>query len=215
MGFTDIAAPLLLVALVLGYLLGSIPFGLLLTRLAGLGDIRSIGSGNIGATNALRTGNRWVALGTLIGDSGKGIVAVIIARLLAAQTGVDAALLMSAAALGAFLGHLYPVWLGFKGGKGVSTFIGILLAIHWPVGLLFCATWAIVALVSRYSSLSALVAALLTPVYLAWLNQWDLVGLSILLVVLVYIAHRGNIRRLLAGQEPRIGQKKAEDQAEG
>lgn len=215
MGFTDIAAPLLLVALVLGYLLGSIPFGLLLTRLAGLGDIRSIGSGNIGATNVLRTGNRWVAAGTLIGDAGKGIVAVIIARHLAVQTGADAAWLMSAAALGAFLGHLYPVWLGFKGGKGISTLIGILLAIHWPVGLLFCATWAIVALVSRYSSLSALVAALLTPVYLGWLNQWNLVGLSVILVVLVYIAHRGNIRRLLAGEEPRIGQKKAEDRAEG
>ncbi|GMV63818.1 MAG: glycerol-3-phosphate acyltransferase [Parvibaculum sp.] len=209
------AAPLLLVALVLGYLLGSIPFGLLLTRLAGLGDIRDIGSGNIGATNALRTGNRWVAIGTLIGDAGKGAVAVLISGLLAAQTSADQTWMLSLAALGAFLGHLYPVWLGFKGGKGISTFIGILLALYWPVGLLFCATWAIVALVSRYSSLSALVAALLTPVYLAWLDRWELVGLGVVLVALVYIAHRGNIGRLLSGTEPRIGQKKAEDTAEG
>lgn len=215
MGFTDIAAPLLLVVLVLGYLLGSIPFGLLLTKAAGLGDIRDIGSGNIGATNALRTGNRWVAIGTLIGDAGKGAVAVLISGLLAARTGADQTWMLSLAALGAFLGHLYPVWLGFKGGKGISTFIGILLALYWPVGLLFCATWAIVALVSRYSSLSALVAALLTPVYLAWLDRWELVGLSVLLVALVYIAHRGNIGRLLSGTEPRIGQKKAEDTAEG
>jgi glycerol-3-phosphate acyltransferase PlsY len=215
MGFTDLAAPLLLVVLVLGYLLGSIPFGLLLTKAAGLGDIRDIGSGNIGATNALRTGNRWVAIGTLIGDAGKGAVAVLISGLLAARTGADQTWMLSLAALGAFLGHLYPVWLGFKGGKGISTFIGILLALYWPVGLLFCATWAIVALVSRYSSLSALVAALLTPVYLAWLDRWELVGLSVLLVALVYIAHRGNIGRLLSGTEPRIGQKKAEDTAEG
>ncbi|MDP1628338.1 glycerol-3-phosphate 1-O-acyltransferase PlsY [Parvibaculum sp.] len=202
------AAPLLLVALALGYLLGSIPFGLLLTKAAGLGDIRDIGSGNIGATNALRTGNRWVAIGTLIGDAGKGAVAVLVAGLLAARTGVDPTWMVSIAALGAFLGHLFPVWLGFKGGKGVSTFIGILLALHWPVGLLFCATWAIVATVSRYSSLSALVAALLTPVYLAWLDQWHLVGLGVLLVILIYIAHRDNISRLLSGTESRIGQKK-------
>ncbi|MAM93857.1 glycerol-3-phosphate 1-O-acyltransferase PlsY [Parvibaculum sp.] len=212
------ATPLLLVALALGYLLGSIPFGLLLTRLAGLGDIRSIGSGNIGATNALRTGNRWVAVGTLIGDAGKGALAVYIAGLLAMQASPDSVNLtwmLGVAALGAFVGHLYPVWLGFKGGKGVSTFIGILLALYWPVGLLFCATWIIVALTSRYSSLSALVAALLTPVYLAWLNQWDLIGLSVILVALIYIAHRDNIRRLLAGEESRIGQKKAEDKTGG
>lgn len=204
------AAPLLLVALALGYLLGSIPFGLLLTKAAGLGDIRDIGSGNIGATNALRTGNRWVAIGTLIGDAGKGAVAVLVAGLLAARTGIDPTWMVSIAALGAFLGHLFPVWLGFKGGKGVSTFIGILLALHWPVGLLFCATWAIVAAVSRYSSLSALVAALLTPVYLAWFDRWHLVGLGVLLVILIYIAHRDNISRLLAGTESRIGQKKTE-----
>lgn len=208
MDFATLSLPL--VALVIGYLLGSIPFGLLLTKAAGLGDIREIGSGNIGATNALRTGNLWVAAGTLIGDAAKGAVAVLLMAWVAQTAGGDAALLPGLAALGAFLGHLYPVWLGFKGGKGVSTFIGVLLALHWPVGLLFCATWALVALISRYSSLSALVAALLTPVYLAWLNQWHLVGLSAVLVLLIYIAHRENISRLLAGTESRIGQKKAE-----
>lgn len=208
MDFASLSLPL--VALVIGYLLGSIPFGLLLTKAAGLGDIRDIGSGNIGATNALRTGNRWVAVGTLIGDAAKGAVAVLLMAWVARTAGGDAALLPGLAALGAFLGHLYPAWLGFKGGKGVSTFIGVLLALHWPVGLLFCATWALVALISRYSSLSALVAALLTPVYLAWLNQWQLVGLSAVLVLLIYIAHRENISRLLAGTESRIGQKKAE-----
>ncbi|MBA4209684.1 MAG: acyl-phosphate glycerol 3-phosphate acyltransferase [Parvibaculum sp.] len=210
MGFTGLAVPLMLVAFAIGYLLGSIPFGLLLTKAAGLGDIRDIGSGNIGATNALRTGNRWVAAGTLIGDAAKGAAAVLLMGYLAVQTGSDVALLSGLAALGAFLGHLYPVWLGFKGGKGVSTIIGILLALHWPVGLLFCATWAAVAAISRYSSLAALVASLLTPVYLAWLDKWDLVALSAVLVVLIYIAHRGNISRLLAGTEPRIGQKKSE-----
>ena len=208
MDFGSLALPL--VALVIGYLLGSIPFGLLLTKAAGLGDIRDIGSGNIGATNALRTGNRWVAAGTLIGDAAKGAVAVLLMAWVAHTANGDIALLPGLAGLGAFLGHLYPVWLGFKGGKGVSTFIGVLLALHWPVGLLFCATWLVVALISRYSSLSALVAALLTPVYLAWLNQWQLVGLSAVLVLLIYIAHRENISRLLAGTESRIGQKKAE-----
>lgn len=208
MDFASLSLPL--VALVIGYLLGSIPFGLLLTKAAGLGDIRDIGSGNIGATNALRTGNRWVAVGTLIGDAAKGAVAVLLMAWVARTAGGDAAMLPGLAALGAFLGHLYPVWLGFKGGKGVSTFIGVLLALHWPVGLLFCATWLLVALISRYSSLSALVAALLTPVYLAWLNQWQLVGLSAVLVLLIYIAHRDNISRLMAGTESRIGQKKTE-----
>ncbi|MFN4355219.1 glycerol-3-phosphate 1-O-acyltransferase PlsY [Parvibaculum sp.] len=208
MDFTSMALPL--VALVLGYLLGSIPFGLLLTKTAGLGDIRDIGSGNIGATNVLRTGNRWVAAGTLICDAGKGAIAVLLMAWVARTAGGDVVLLPGLAALGAFIGHLYPIWLGFKGGKGVSTFIGILLALHWPVGLLFCATWLVVALISRYSSLSALVAALLTPVYLAWLNQWQLVGLSAVLVLFIYIAHRENISRLMAGTESRIGQKKAE-----
>lgn len=200
------AAPWLLGAFALGYLLGSIPFGLILTRIAGLGDIRDIGSGNIGATNVLRTGNKWVAGGTFLGDAGKGFAAVLIAH----RIGPDglALLLSMVAAAAAFLGHLFPVWLGFKGGKGISTFIGINLALCWPVGLLFCATWLAVAALFRYSSLSALVAAALTPVYLALLRQMELLPLSILLVVLIFIAHRDNIARLLAGTESRIGSKK-------
>ncbi|MBL4864277.1 MAG: glycerol-3-phosphate 1-O-acyltransferase PlsY [Rhodobiaceae bacterium] len=194
------AAPYYAVALVVSYLLGSIPFGLILTRLAGLGDIRDIGSGNIGATNALRTGNRWVAIGTLLGDAGKGALAVLLAR----QFGPDTAVI---AAFGALIGHLFPVWLSFKGGKGISTYIGILLALAWPVGLLFCATWALVALLFRISSLSALVASLLSPVYFAWVDQWQMVELSVVLVILVFFAHRENIARLLAGTEPRIGNK--------
>lgn len=194
------AAPYYAVALVVGYLLGSIPFGLFFTRIAGLGDIREIGSGNIGATNALRTGNRWVAAGTFLGDLGKGALAVLLAR----QFGPDTAII---AAFGALVGHLFPVWLKFKGGKGISTYIGILLALAWPVGVLFCATWLVVALLFRISSLSALVASLLSPVYFAWVDQWQMVELSVVLVLLVFFAHRANIQRLLAGTEPRIGNK--------
>lgn len=194
------AAPYYAVALVVGYLLGSIPFGLFFTRIAGLGDIREIGSGNIGATNALRTGNRWVAAGTFLGDMGKGALAVLLAR----QFGPDTAII---AAFGALVGHLFPVWLKFKGGKGISTYIGILLALAWPVGVLFCATWLVVALLFRISSLSALVASLLSPVYFAWVDQWQMVELSVVLVLLVFFAHRANIQRLLAGTEPRIGNK--------
>ncbi len=203
--------PWLAGALIVGYLLGSIPFGLLLTRIAGLGDIRDIGSGSIGATNALRTGNRWVAAGTLLGDAGKGIAAVLIMR----EFGAHPVTMAGLAGIGAFLGHLYPVWLKFKGGKGVAVFIGILLALYWPIGLLFCATWLAVAVLGRYSSLSALVAALLTPLYLAWLDQWQLVALSVPLVVLIYWAHRENIARLLSGTEPKIGAKKKETEAGG
>lgn len=194
------AAPYYVIALVVSYLLGSIPFGLIFTKAAGLGDIRDIGSGNIGATNALRTGNRWVAGGTFLGDMGKGALAVLLAR----QFGPD---LMVIAAFGALIGHLFPVWLKFKGGKGISTYIGVLLALAWPVGLLFCATWLATALAFRISSLAALVASLLSPVYFVWLGHWQLVELSIVLVALVYFAHRANIQRLLAGTEPRIGQK--------
>ncbi|HEX7776708.1 MAG TPA: glycerol-3-phosphate 1-O-acyltransferase PlsY [Parvibaculum sp.] len=194
-------APLLVLALAVGYLLGSIPFGLILTRMAGLGDIRDIGSGNIGATNALRTGNRWVAGGTFIGDAGKGAVAVLIAP----HLGGDPAAMATAAAAAAFLGHLYPVWLRFKGGKGISTFIGINLALFWPVGLLFCLTWLAVAAIFRYSSLSALVAAAATPLYLFLFGRTELIPLSIVLVALIYLAHRDNISRLLAGTESRIG----------
>ncbi|MCR9241138.1 MAG: glycerol-3-phosphate 1-O-acyltransferase PlsY [Rhodobiaceae bacterium] len=194
------AMPYYAAALAVGYLLGSIPFGLIITRFAGLGDIRDIGSGNIGATNALRTGNKWVAGGTFLGDMAKGAAAVLIAR----QFGPDLAVI---AAFGALVGHLFPVWLRFKGGKGISTYIGILLALAWPVGLLFCATWLVVALIFRMSSLSALVASLLSPVYFVWVGQWQMVELSVLLVILVFYAHRENIQRLLSGTEPRIGQK--------
>lgn len=196
--------PWLIAALALGYLLGSIPFGLILTRIAGLGDIRDVGSGNIGATNALRTGNKWVAGGTFVGDAGKGAVAVLLAPAL----GGDPALMAMTAAAGAFVGHLYPVWLSFKGGKGISTFIGINLALFWPVGLLFCVTWLAVAALFRYSSLSALVAALATPVYLFLFGRSDLLALSVVLVLLIFVAHRDNIARLVAGTESRIGSEK-------
>ena len=194
------AAPYYAAALIVGYFLGSIPFGLFFTRVAGLGDIRDIGSGNIGATNALRTGNRWVAGGTFLGDMGKGALAVLLAR----QFGPDMAIIAGFAAL---IGHIFPVWLRFNGGKGISTYIGVLLALSWPVGLLFCATWLVVTLTFKISSLSALVASLLSPVYFAWLDQWQMVELSTVLVFLVFFAHRENIKRLLAGTEPRIGSK--------
>ena len=186
-------------ALVLGYLLGSIPFGVLVTRLAGLGDIRSIGSGNIGATNVLRTGNKWAALATLLGDGGKGAAAVLIARAIGGET---AALL---AGLGAFLGHLYPVWLHFKGGKGVATFLGLMLALYWPAGAIACAAWLAVAFITRYSSLSALVAAAIAPAVLWTFGHTAAAGLAALLAILVFIKHHANITRLLAGTEPRIG----------
>jgi glycerol-3-phosphate acyltransferase PlsY len=199
--------PWALAALVIGYFLGAIPFGLIFTRMAGLGDIRSIGSGNIGATNALRTGNKWVAGGTFLCDAGKGAAAVLLLCAIAPKAS-DALPLSMIAALAAFLGHLFPVWLRFNGGKGISTFIGINLALFWPVGLLFCATWLAVAVIFRYSSLAALVAALVTPLYLLLFNRHDLLSLSILLVVLIYWAHRENIARLLNGSESRIGEKK-------
>jgi glycerol-3-phosphate acyltransferase PlsY len=174
--------------------------------MAGLGDIRDIGSGNIGATNALRTGNKAVAGATFLCDAGKGAAAVFLIFAIAPSSSTALPLAMVASAT-AFLGHLYPVWLGFKGGKGVSTFIGINLALFWPVGLLFCLTWLIIAFTFRYSSLSALVAALATPIYLVLLNRSDLVGLSIILVTLIFFAHRDNIGRLLSGTESRIGSK--------
>jgi glycerol-3-phosphate acyltransferase PlsY len=190
-----------LVGLALGYLLGSIPFGLLLTRAAGLGDIRKIGSGNIGATNVLRTGNKALALATLLLDGGKGAVAVLIARYWGPE-------MMLLAGAGAILGHLYPVWLGFKGGKGVATGLGILLALDWRLGGLACVTWLAVALIFRYSSLSALLAFLLAPIY-AWLLAGPrLAAFAVFLAALVWWRHRENIRRLLKGEEPRIGKKK-------
>jgi glycerol-3-phosphate acyltransferase PlsY len=189
-----------LAALVGGYLLGSIPFGLVLTRIAGKGDIRSIGSGNIGATNVLRTGNKALAALTLLLDGAKGAVAVLIANMY----GPDMAVLAGA---GAFLGHLFPVWLKFRGGKGVATFLGIMLAIAWPVGLLACLTWLVVAVVLRYSSLSALVAAAASPVYAYFLADWQRMELALAMAILIFVRHHQNIRRLVKGEEPKIGRK--------
>jgi len=201
----DVTSPaliLLLVALA-SYLLGSIPFGLVITRALGLGDLRQIGSGNIGATNVLRTGNRAAAAATLGLDAAKGAIAVLLAR---ALVGPDAA---QVAALFAFLGHLYPVWLKFSGGKGVATFLGTLLALAWPVGLAACATWAVTAAATRISSLSALVAAGLAPVWLLIFGRGQMLALVVILAALVFLRHGANIARLRAGTEPRIGAKKA------
>ncbi|WP_374427092.1 glycerol-3-phosphate 1-O-acyltransferase PlsY [Paracoccus sp. (in: a-proteobacteria)] len=186
---------------VIGYLLGSIPFGIVITRMLGLGDLRQIGSGNIGATNVLRTGNKPAALATLLLDSGKGAIAVLLARALA---GDGAALIAGAAA---FLGHLYPVWLNFKGGKGVATFLGTLLALDWRLGLGACAIWLATALVTRISSLSALVAAALSPLVALWLDGPRLALVVAFMAVLIFIRHRANIARIRTGTEPRIGKK--------
>ncbi len=192
---------LMLVA-VLAYLLGSIPFGIVITRAMGLGDLRKIGSGNIGATNVLRTGNKPAALATLILDAGKGGIAVLVARYFA---GEDAAQL---AGLASFLGHLFPVWLNFKGGKGVATFLGILLALAWPVGLATCATWVVVAAIGRISSLAALFAAALSSVWLVVFGEGRMIVLVVILTLLVYLRHAENLARIKAGTEPRIGKKK-------
>lgn len=181
------------------YLLGSIPFGLLLTRLAGMGDVRNIGSGNIGATNVLRTGRKDIAFLTLVLDGGKGAVAVLVAREL---YGVNAEML---AAIGVFLGHLFPVWLGFKGGKGVATFLGIALASHFLVGLAACGTWLLFAVVFRYSSLSALAATAVTPILAYFMVDHLHMELGVLLAAIVFLKHRDNIRRLVSGEEPKIG----------
>jgi glycerol-3-phosphate acyltransferase PlsY len=193
-------APYFLAALAFGYLLGSIPFGVILTRLAGLGDIRQVGSGNIGATNVLRTGRKGLAAATLAGDALKGTVAVLIAW----QGGPNTAVL---AALGAFLGHLFPVWLGFKGGKGVATFLGCLIGLSPAAALVFAAIWLGVAFLFRYSSLSALVASAATPVVLWLLGERQMAEVTALMALLLWFKHRENIRRLRAGSEGRIGQK--------
>jgi acyl phosphate:glycerol-3-phosphate acyltransferase len=204
----SLAAPYYLAALFGGYLLGSIPFGLLLTKLGGEGDIRRIGSGNIGATNVLRTGRKDLAAATLFLDAAKGAVAVLIAQ---TWFGPDLALL---AALGAFLGHLFPVWLKFRGGKGMATFLGIVLALAWPIGLLACVTWLLAAVIFRYSSLAALLAAAATPIYMWALSDYmgsrgsiPLAELTAILAVLIFARHHENIRRLLTGEEPKIGRK--------
>ncbi|WP_319843307.1 glycerol-3-phosphate 1-O-acyltransferase PlsY [Terrihabitans rhizophilus] len=196
----DLSLPLLFAALAFGYVLGSVPFGWLLTRAAGLGDIRSIGSNNIGATNVLRTGRKDLAAATLLCDALKGTVAVLIA----AMWGPEAAI---AAALGAFIGHLFPVWLGFRGGKGVATFIGLLIAFSWPSAIAFAAIWLTTAWLTRFSSLSALVAAAATPLIL-WLGKPASVSvLFLILAVLIFVKHHANIRRLMAGTETKIGSK--------
>ncbi len=198
----DLVSAQTLAALVLGYLLGSIPFGLILTRLAGFGDIRAIGSGNIGATNVLRTGNKALAAGTVLGDGLKGTVAVLVAG---AVFGPVPALV---AGLGAFLGHLFPVWLGFKGGKGFATYLGVLAGLAWPVAIVCALVWLGVAVISRISSLAALTASVVTPVALFIAGRHLAALLFALLTVLLWIRHADNLRRLARGTESRIGEKK-------
>jgi glycerol-3-phosphate acyltransferase PlsY len=198
------------VALIGGYLLGSIPFGVLVMRAAGAGDPRAIGSGNIGATNVLRSGRKGLAAVTLIGDGGKGALAVLVAWLATRHASLETQALATALAGGAaFLGHLFPVWLGFKGGKGVATFFGTLLAAAWPVGLAAAATWIATAFLFRISSLGALAAALLAPVYALLMGRPVVAALAAFMAVLIYLRHAANIRRLLKGEEPKIGAKKA------
>ena len=201
-------SPYALAALValLAYLLGSIPFGLLLTRAAGLGDVRAIGSGNIGATNVLRTGNKGLAAATLLLDAGKGIAAVLLVRWLAGNPWW----LEHVAAAAVLIGHCYPVWLGFKGGKGVATFFGVAFAIWWPMGILAAVTWLSLAFMTRYSSAGALAAVGLTPVFAYFLDAFDLAILFVPVALLIGWKHRGNIQRLIAGTEPKIGAKKDE-----
>ena len=187
-------------AFIFGYLLGSIPFGLLLTRVVGGPDIREIGSGNIGATNVLRTGNKGLAAATLLCDMLKGTLAVLAAAYYAPGAEI-------AAGLGAFLGHLFPVWLKFKGGKGVATYIGLLIGLCWPAALFFCIIWLAVAAVSRYSSLAALIASALTPLTLWLLGVRNVAWLFLLLTIFLWIMHRANIMRLVNGSEGKIGAK--------
>ncbi|MDC0739104.1 glycerol-3-phosphate 1-O-acyltransferase PlsY [Cognatishimia sp. SS12] len=191
----------LLLWAVVGYLFGSIPFGIVITRSFGLGDLRKIGSGNIGTTNVLRTGSKPAALATLILDGAKGAVAALIARALA---GEDAAQL---AGLAAFVGHCFPIWLGFKGGKGVATFLGLMLALAWPVGIACCLSWLATAIIARISSLSALVAAASSTLWILVFGQAHMLALGLIVTLLVFWRHKDNISRLRAGSEPKIGQK--------
>lgn len=191
------------VAALVGYGLGSIPFGLLLTRAAGLGDVRAIGSGNIGATNVLRTGNKKLAAATLLLDLLKGTAAVLLVRVLMPEVAEANAL----AGVAAFLGHLFPIWLGFKGGKGVATYIGALLGLFWPAVLIFAGVWIAIAYFSRYSSLAALIATVVVPLALWGLGENTLAAVFALLTVIVWMKHHANIRRLLAGTEGKIGHK--------
>jgi glycerol-3-phosphate acyltransferase PlsY len=192
-------ALLTFIGLIVGYLLGSIPFGLILTRVAGTQDIREIGSGNIGATNVLRTGRKGLAAATLLGDMLKGTAAVLLARSIGGQ---DPAI---AAAIGAFLGHLFPVWLHFRGGKGVATYIGLLVGLAWPAALAFCVVWLVVAALTRYSSLSALIASALAPAFVWYLGHGREALLFLVLSIVLWVMHRANIARLLSGTEGKIG----------
>jgi glycerol-3-phosphate acyltransferase PlsY len=194
--------PHILLALAFGYLLGSIPFGLMLSKLSGGPDPRAIGSGNIGATNVLRTGRKGLAAATLLGDMLKGTVAVLVAQ----EFGLGAAIAGGlAAGLGAFLGHLFPVWLGFKGGKGVATYIGVLLALSWQTALIFGAIWIVVAFATRYASLAGLVASAAVPAILWFMDDPPAAALFLLLTAMIWIMHRANIARLLSGTESKIG----------
>lgn len=199
----------IILALAFGYLLGSVPFGLLLTRAAGLGDVRSIGSGNIGATNVLRTGRKGLAAATLLLDALKGTFAVILAGWGAAKFGDPSLALVASIAAGfaAFIGHIFPVWLGFKGGKGVATYIGVLLGFGWKLTLIFAIVWLALAFLLRYSSLAALVAAVITPIAAYFLGPWQLAAALGVMTLITLYKHRANIQRLLAGTEPRIGSK--------
>ncbi len=190
----------LIITFALSYLLGSVPFGLVLTRLAGLGDIRKIGSGNIGATNVLRTGRKDLAAATLILDSGKGAIAVLVAYTLGMRPEIAGA--------AAFLGHCFPVWLKFKGGKGVATFLGTVLALWLPAGLMACATWLLAAFVTRISSLGALSAAAATPLFLFSMGKASFAIAGLFMAIMIFIRHQANIIRILKGVEPKIGDKK-------
>lgn len=199
----ELPLPILAAVLACSYVLGSTPFGVIVTRLGGAGDVRTIGSGNIGATNVLRTGRKDLALLTLLGDGGKGVVAVLFARRL---FGDDAAALAGGAA---FVGHIFPIWLGFRGGKGVATFFGVVLAVAWPVGVAACLTWIAFAAALRWSSLAALAAAALAPLAAVALHQSStVIGLCAFTALLIVYRHQENIRRLLNGREPKIGSKK-------
>ncbi len=198
----EMAWPYVFAAFAGSYLLGSIPFGLLLTRLAGLGDVRKIGSGNIGATNVLRTGRKGLAALTLLLDAGKGAAAVLIG----AHYGPDT---MIAAGYGAMIGHLFPVWLRFRGGKGVATALGVMLAVSWPTALICLVVWIAVAAITRYSSLAALVATFIVPFVAWWLATPQIAEFGAVVAIIIWLRHLSNIRRLLSGGETRIGQKSA------
>ena len=201
MPYIETAQSMLLLVAVLSYLLGSVPFGMVVTRMMNLGNLRDIGSGNIGTTNVLRTGNKKAAALTLIFDAGKGALAVLIARAFFAE---DAAQL---AGLCAFLGHLFPIWLKFHGGKGVATFLGLMLALNFWIGLLCCATWLVVAAILRISSMAALVSVATSPIWMIMLQDGGMLILGLILTILIYAKHWPNVRRLRAGTEPKIGAK--------